>query len=109
MSGRAARLAQRAQETARAPRPARLAAPKKPGYRPISISLYTDQLHWTDAVAQQLAAAGYPKANRSLVIQEAILQLQARMRALGLDRAEDVAEFFRQEYITRRRASLHKA
>lgn len=100
---RAARLARRARETARSPRPERLAAPRKPGYRAISISLYLDQLSFVDALTVQLAAAGYPKANRSLVIQEAVEQLRELFATRGLEDAADIAAFVRDEAIARRR------
>jgi hypothetical protein len=103
MSGRrAARLEQRARESARAPRPS-LAAPTRRGYRAISISLYLDQLTFVDALTVKLAAAGYPKANRSFVVQEAVEQLRALVDTRGLDDPADLAAFVRDEAIARRR------
>jgi hypothetical protein len=107
MSRRADRLEQRARETARTPRPERL-APGRRGYRAISISLYLDQLAFVDALTVRLEAAGYPKANRSLVVQEAIEQLRLLLETRGLEDADDVATFLRDEAAARRRRPLRK-
>jgi len=62
----------------RQPNPDRLreAARHKPGYRVIAVSLYTPEAEWIDAMTRVLQRAGNPKANRSLVIREAIARLQ---------------------------------
>jgi hypothetical protein len=68
----------RAAATVRQPHPARLreAERHKPGYRVITVSLYTPEAEWIDHMTQILQRAGNPKANRSLVIREAIARLQ---------------------------------
>jgi Arc/MetJ-type ribon-helix-helix transcriptional regulator len=68
----------RAAATVRQPHPNRLreAERRKPGYRVITVSLYTPEAEWIDHMTQMLQQAGNPKANRSLVIREAIARLQ---------------------------------
>ena len=68
----------RATATVRQPHPDRLreAERRKPGYRVITVSLYTPEAEWIDHMTQMLQRAGNPKANRSLVIREAIARLQ---------------------------------
>ena len=76
------RLVARATETLRTPQPARLeeAARKKRGYRVVAVSLYTPESEWIDYLTQILQRAGNPKANRSLVVREAILELQEELK-----------------------------
>src|SRR6266850_4638315 len=45
-------------------------------YRVVAISLYSDQAESVDRATQDLVEAGYPRANRSLVIQAAIERLR---------------------------------
>jgi hypothetical protein len=68
----------RAAATVRQPHPDRLREVdrRKPGYRVITVSLYTPEAEWVDHLTQMLQRAGNPKANRSLVIREAIARLQ---------------------------------
>lgn len=68
----------RAAATVRQPHPDRLreAERRKPGYRVVTVSLYTPEAEWIDHMTQMLQRAGNPKANRSLVIREAIARLQ---------------------------------
>ena len=51
---------------------------RKPGYRVVTVSLYTPEAEWVDHMTQMLQRAGNPKANRSLVIREAIARHMAR-------------------------------
>jgi hypothetical protein len=76
------RLIARAQETRRAPQPKRLTEdkPQKKGYRVVAVSLYTPESDWIDQVTQLLQRAGLAKANRSLVVREAILELQEELK-----------------------------
>lgn len=46
------------------------------GYRIITVSLYTPEVVWLDRTTAALQRAGNPKANRSLVVREAVLRLQ---------------------------------
>ena len=72
------KLVARSRETARFPSPVRFEADRmKPkGYRIVAVSLYTPEADWIDNAAKVLQSAGNPKANRSLVVREAILRLQ---------------------------------
>ena len=78
MADKKRRLLERATTTVRQPRPARLleADTSKKGYRVVAVSLYTPEVEWVDYLTQVLQRAGNPKANRSLVIREAIARLQ---------------------------------
>jgi hypothetical protein len=78
---------------------------KKSGYRSVSLSLYTPQTAWLDLVTQLLVTAGYPKANRSLVVQEAVMSLQEQLRKSGVTAPDDVAAFFRRNAARRRRGA----
>jgi hypothetical protein len=108
VSRKAARLEQRARESARAPRPTLTPSPTRRGYRAISISLYLEQLSFVDRLTVQLEAAGHPKANRSAVLQEAVEQLRALVEARGLEDSADLAGFFRDEAIARRGRPLRR-
>ena len=82
MSDKKSRLIARSRETVRAPVPRRLEDNRnqKKGYRVVAVSLYTPEADWTDQTAKELQEAGNSKANRSLVVREAILRLQAELR-----------------------------
>jgi hypothetical protein len=77
-SKKAERLKQRAMATVRAPKPAGLLEPPPPRrrYRVIAVSLYTPELEWIDHATTLLRIAGHAKANRSLVVREAIQRLK---------------------------------
>jgi hypothetical protein len=79
---KAARLVARAEATTRQPKPTRLldTESQKKGYRIVAVSLYTPEADWVDYVCKALQRAGSPKANRSLVIREAILRLQEDLK-----------------------------
>lgn len=87
------RLVKRAQETAPRPNPERLVAAgnEKTGYRIVPASLYTPEANWVDEITQVLKSAGNPKANRSMVIREAIYCLQDTLRDMNPD---DVLQYF---------------
>jgi len=77
MANKAKRLIEKVLATARVPQPARLIeTDKKRGYRVVAISLYTPEIDWVNNITRTLIAAGSIKANRSLVVQEAIHRLQ---------------------------------
>jgi hypothetical protein len=75
------RLVARARATAPRPNPERLsdARVQKKGYRVVPASLYTPEANWIDQIADELKRAGNPKANRSMVIREAIYRLQEEL------------------------------
>ena len=50
--------------------------PSNSGFRTITISLYTPEFDWVAYITKTLQRAGYLKANRSLVIREAILRFK---------------------------------
>ena len=78
-------LLAQARQAVRSPEPARLrdAPPAKPGYRVVAISLYTPEADWIDQLTRALQLAGNAKANRSLVVREAILRLQEELATKG--------------------------
>lgn len=87
------RLIARARETAPSPNPKRLldTGTQKKGYRVVPASLYTPEANWLDEIAEALKRAGNPKANRSLVIREAIYTLQDELAGKSPD---EVLQFF---------------
>jgi hypothetical protein len=75
------RLIEKAKSSVRTPRPTRLQADvKKKTYRVIAISLYIPEAEWVDEATKLLQLGGNSKANRSLVVREAILRLQEDMK-----------------------------
>jgi len=83
-SGKKQSLLAKARQTVRSPEPSRLRdARAKPGYRVVAVSLYTPEADWIDQVTRALQLAGNAKANRSLVVREAILRLQEELAAKG--------------------------
>ena len=92
------RLLEKAQQTAPRPNPKRLTGDghEKKGYRIVPASLYTPEANWIDEIADMLKRAGNPKANRSMVIREAIYTLQDELKEKSPDQ---VLQFF----ITRHR------
>lgn len=95
-------LKRRVAETRREPRPSRLAAdrPRKPGYRVVAVSLYTPEADWIDQTTKALQAAGNAKANRSLVVREAILRIQ---ESLADKRPEEILQDFTEHQAKRAR------
>jgi hypothetical protein len=78
MSSKKSQLIERARATAPQPNPRRLLddQSQKKGYRVVPASLYTPEANWIDHITALLKRAGNPKANRSMVIREAIYRLQ---------------------------------
>jgi hypothetical protein len=71
------RLIEKAKASVRTPKPGRLGADaKKKTYRVVAISLYVPEAEWLDEATKMLQLGGNSKANRSLVVREAILRLQ---------------------------------
>jgi hypothetical protein len=87
MTDKKNRLIERAKQSVRQPNPPRLveAASQKRGYKVITISLYTPEAEWIEQITKALQRAGNPKANRSLVIREAILRLQKELEGKSSD------------------------
>src|SRR5205085_1519347 len=87
------RLIARARATAPRPNPNRLLDDKKQkkGYRIVPASLYTPEANWLDQIAEVLKRAGNPKANRSMVIREAIYRLQEELHN---KKPEEVLQYF---------------
>ena len=78
------RLIERARASVRKPKPPRLLEPesprKKKSYEVVAVSLYTPEKEWIDQTTAALKRAGNSKANRSLVVREAILRLQESLK-----------------------------
>lgn len=87
------RLVAKAQATAPRPNPERLTGPsnEKQGYRVVPASLYTPEANWIDEITETLKSAGNPKANRSMVIREAIHSLQELLQEKTPD---EVLQYF---------------
>lgn len=81
MANKKDRLIQKSVATTRKPKPERIAEAetKKKSFRVVAVSLFTPEAEWVDQAVRILQNAGNPKANRSLVIREAILQLQEKL------------------------------
>ncbi len=76
------RLVERATASVRTPTPERAAHDqvRKKGYRVVAVSLYDPEAEWIDHATTALRQAGNAKANRSLVVREAVLRLQEEVR-----------------------------
>ena len=87
------RLVQRAAQTVRRPSAERLLdkGKQKVGYRVVPTSLYTPEADWVDEIAGKLKRTGYTKANRSMVIQEAVKLLREQIGEKG---PEELLQFF---------------
>jgi len=87
------RLIERARATAPRPNPERLQSNghEKKGYRVVPASLYTPEANWIDEITETLKSAGNPKANRSMVIREAIYALQETLKEKSSD---EVLQYF---------------
>lgn len=81
------RLLERARATARRPVATRLTdnENQKQGYRIVPVSLYSKEADWLDEIAAHLKNAGNPKANRSMVVREAIYTLQEALNTKNPD------------------------
>ena len=60
-------------------------------YQVVAVSLYDDELEIADRLTRLLRTAGWPAANRSFVIREALLCLNDELRDAS---AEDVLNYF---------------
>lgn len=61
------------------------------GYRVVAISLYDDEAAAADRLTAILQRGGWPKANRSLVMREALVKLEEELAGMS---AEDVFHYF---------------
>ena len=61
------------------------------GYRVVAISLYDDEAAAADHLTAILQRGGWPKANRSLVMREALVKLEEELAGMS---AEDVFRYF---------------
>ncbi len=73
---------------------------KKPakGYRIIAVSLYDEEANAADRITEALRRSGWPKANRSLVIREAIRRLADELNEHS---SEDIFRYFVDRYARR--------
>jgi len=88
-------LIQRAKETVRQPksRETLQTDTDKKGYRIVAVSLYTPEAHWIEETTKAIKKAGNPKANRSLLVREAILRLQEALKGMNpAEMLQDITE-----------------
>jgi hypothetical protein len=60
-------------------------------YRVIAVSMYGDEVAAADRVTDILRRGGWPKANRSLVMREALIRLEEELAGMS---AEQVFQYF---------------
>ena len=60
-------------------------------YRVIAISLYEDDAAAADRLSAILRSGGWPKANRSLILREALIRLEEDLAGMS---AEDLFQYF---------------
>lgn len=87
------KLLEKTKLTAPRPNPARLSGGgrAKIGYRVVPISLYTPEADWLDEITEVLKQSGNPKANRSMVVREAIRLLR---ESLDNRQSDEILQFF---------------
>ena len=67
-------------------------------YRVIAVSLYDEELVEGDRITAILKQSGWPKANRSLVIREALVRLEEELHGKS---PEDIFRYFVDRYARR--------
>ena len=67
-------------------------------YRVIAVSLYDEEATAADRITETLRRGGWPKANRSLVIREAVLRLEEELSDKS---PEDIFRYFIDRYARR--------
>ncbi len=67
-------------------------------YKVVSVSLYSDQAEVLDRATEELAKAGFSKANRSLIVQTAIQRLKDDLE--GKSR-QDILRYFLEQQVRR--------
>lgn len=65
--------------------------PSSKSYRVIAVSLYDEELTAADRLTAILRRGGWPKANRSLVMREALIRLEEELVGMSI---EDVFHYF---------------
>ena len=60
-------------------------------YRVVAISLYDDEAAAADRLADILRRGGWPKANRSLIMREALIRLEEELAGMSV---EEVFQYF---------------
>jgi hypothetical protein len=60
-------------------------------YRVVAISLYDDEATAADRLADVLRRGGWPKANRSLIMREALIRLEEELAGMSI---EEVFHYF---------------
>jgi hypothetical protein len=71
------------------------AKPTRRPYRVIAASLFDEQADAADHITAALQKAGWPKANRSLVIREALSELADKLAGKS---AEEIFRYFVDQY-----------
>ena len=67
-------------------------------YRVVAVSLYEEQADAADRITAALQRSGWPKANRSLVMREALMRLADE---LGGKSSEEIFQYFVDRYARR--------
>ena len=67
-------------------------------YRVVAVSLYEEQADAADRITAALQRSGWPKANRSLVIREALMRLADE---LGGKSSDEIFSYFIDRYARR--------
>ena len=75
-----------------------MADPKSKGYRVVAVSLYQEEADEADRLTEILKNAGWHKANRSLVIREALECLRGHLHDKT---AEDIFRYFLERLASR--------
>ena len=77
--------------------------PSSKSYRVIAVSLYDEELTAADHLTASLRRGGWPKANRSLVMREALIRLEEELVGMSV---EDVFHYFANRQAKRAAASV---
>lgn len=97
MASKRDRLIKSARQSVRSPQPRRiLEEPVKKSYRVVAFSLYSPEADWVEQTVASLRSAGQHRANRSLVVREALLRLQEQLK--DKDAAEIARDFTDHQY-----------
>jgi hypothetical protein len=65
--------------------------PMSKSYRVVAISLYDDEATAADRLTDLLRRGGWPKANRSLIMREALIRLEEELAGMSI---EEVFHYF---------------
>jgi hypothetical protein len=83
-----------------------VADPKSKGYRVVAVSLYQEEADEADRLTEILKGAGWHKANRSLVIREALECLRSHLHDKS---PEEVFRYFLERLASRATSSRRVA